>query len=214
MAQILFLPLTQPLVVETSEISNMERGHQGFSSTDPTTLTSEVIELRPVAGRPPGTTFLGAQPSKATVRLNSPSGPLAQVVIDSGSNISLISTRLLNKMDPPLKPKTGQEIKISQVTGRSSPSQYVPLELYFETTESLVSIRIKAYIVTIILGNDFADQYSLLIIREDGTTKLRLGTSGQAIPLDSSVDSAYLEVQAMQLEAAKVRHRRNNKKRR
>ena len=66
----------------------------------------------------------------------------------------------------------------------------------------------------IILGNDFADQYSLSIIREDGSTKLRLGTSNQAIPLDSSVDSAYLEVQAMQLEAARVCHRRNNKKRR
>ena len=169
MAQILFLPLAQPPVVETSEISNTKRGHQGFGSTDPTTFTTEVIELQPVAGRPPGTTFLGAQPSKATVRLNSQNGPLAQVVINSGSNISLISMRLLDKMDPPLKPKTGQEIKISQVTGQSSTSQYVPLELYFETTESLVSIRIEAYIVKdmnapIILGNDFVDQYSLSII--------------------------------------------------
>ena len=149
------------------------------------------------------------QPSKATVRLNSPNGPLAQVVIDSGSNISLVSTQLLDKMNPPLKPKTGQEIKISQVTGRSSTSQYVPLELYFETTKSLVSIKIEAYIVKdmnapIILGNNFADQYSLSIIREDGTTKLRLGTSSLTISLDSSVDSAYLEVQAMQLQAAKV----------
>ena len=117
MAQILFLPLVQPPVVETLEISNTERGPQGFSSTNPTTFTTEVIELRPVAGRPPGTTFLGAQPSKATVRLNSPNSPLAQVVIDSGSNISLVSTQLLDKMDPPLKPKTGQDIKISQVTG-------------------------------------------------------------------------------------------------
>ena len=66
----------------------------------------------------------------------------------------------------------------------------------------------------IILGNDFADQYSLSIIQEDGTTRLRLGTSSQTIPLDSSVDSAYLKVQAMQLQAAKVQHRRNNKKRR
>ena len=85
------------------------------------------------------------------------------------------------------------------------------LELYFETKESLVSIKVKAYIVKdmnapIILGNNFADQYSLSIIQEDGTTRLRLGTSSQTISLDSSVDSAYLEVQAMQLQAARAQH--------
>ena len=45
MAQILFLPLAQPPVVETSEISNMERGPQGFGSTNPTTFATEVVEL-------------------------------------------------------------------------------------------------------------------------------------------------------------------------
>ena len=80
-------------------------------------------------------------------------------------------------------------------------------------------ITIEAYIVKdmnapIILGNDFADQYSLSIIRENGTTSLRLGDSDLSIPLDSSVDSSYLEVQALRSEAAKIQHRKNNKKRR
>ena len=65
----------------------------------------------------------------------------------------------------------------------------------------------------IILGNDFTDQYSLLIIRENGTTSLRLGDSGYSIPLDSSVDSSYLKVQALQLKASKIQHRQNNRNR-
>ena len=218
-AQILFLPLAPLSIQEVSELSSTSRGQQGFGSTDSRTFVSEVIHLKPVAGRPPGTTFLGAQPSKATVRLNSPTGPTAQVVIDSGSNISLVSTRLLEKLDPSPKLRTGQEIKISQVTGRSATSQYVPLDLYFETKDTIVLITIEAYIVKdmnapIILGNDFADQYSLSIIRENGTTNLRLGDSDLSIPLDSSVDSSYLEVKALRSEAAKVQHRRNNKRRR
>ena len=169
-AQILFLPLVVAQVVEALEVSTTERGPQGFGSTNAKTFPSEVIELQPVAGRPPGTTFLGVQASKAMVRLNSPNGSLAQGVINSGSNISLVSTQLFKKI-----------------------------------------IKIEAYIVKdmnapIILGNDFTDQYSLSIMREDGTTSLKLGTSGQTIPLDSSVNSTYLEVQAMQLQAAKVQH--------
>ena len=116
-AQILFLPLAPFKVQEALELSSTTRGQQGFGSTDSRTFATEVIHLKPVAGRPPGTTFLGAQPSKATVRLNAPTGPTAQVVIDSGSNISLVSTRLLEKLNPSPKPRTGQEIKISQVTG-------------------------------------------------------------------------------------------------
>ena len=62
---------------------------------------------------------------------------------------------------------------------------------------------IEAYIVKdmnvpLILGNDFADQYSLSIIWDNGNTSLKLGNSRCAIPLDSSVESSYLNVQALQ----------------
>jgi len=219
MAQILFLQLGQLSISESTTLSKSQRGNGGFGSTDSNSFTSEVIILEPVKGRPPGTTFLGAQPSKATVRLNSPTGLSTQIVIDSGSNITLVSSKLLEKMNPSPRPKEGQNIKINQVTGRSSTTQYVTLNVYFETKPRPVSLKLEAYIVKdmnapLIFGNDFADQYSLSIIRDNGSTSLKLGDSGYTIPLDSSVDSAFLDVKALRAEAMAAQHRRNNHQRR
>jgi len=66
----------------------------------------------------------------------------------------------------------------------------------------------------LILGNDFADQYSLSIIRDNGSTSLKLGDSGHTIPLDSSVDSAFLDIKALRAEAMAAQHRRDNHQRR
>ena len=219
MAQILFLQLGQLPISESSALTKSEKGTGGFGSTDNDTFASEVITLEPIKGRPPGTTFLGAQPSKATVRLNSPTGPSTQIVIDSGSNITLVSSKLLEKMNPSPKSKEGQNIKINQVTGRSSTTQYVTLNIYFDTKPKSITLKLEAYIVKdmnapLILGNDFADQYSLSIIRNNGATSLKLGDSGFTIPLDSSVDSAFLDVKALRAEAMAAQHRRNNCQRR
>ena len=88
----------------------------------------------------------------------------------------------------------------------------------FETNGNTVSLKLEAYIVKdmnapLILGNDFADQYSLSIIRDNGNTSLKLGDSGHTIPLDSSVESSYLDVQALQARAKAILHRKNNKQR-
>ena len=105
------------------------------------------------------------------------------------------------------------------MTGRSSTTQYVPLDLFFETNQKLISLRLEAYIVKdmnapLILGNDFADQYSLSIIRDNGNVSLKLGNSGHSIPLDSLVESSYLDIQALQAKARAILHRKNNKRRR
>ena len=50
MAQILFLPLSQLLMIEMQKLSETTRDNKGFSSTDAKTLTSEVIQLKPTAG--------------------------------------------------------------------------------------------------------------------------------------------------------------------
>jgi len=86
----------------------------GFGSTDCATMISNAIQLKTVAGQPPGTTFLGMQPSKETVSLNSPNGLVSQIIINSGSNISLISSKLLERFNPPLKLKKD---KISKLGG-------------------------------------------------------------------------------------------------
>ena len=98
---------------------------------------------------------------------------------------------------------------MNQVTERSSTSQYITLDLYFETSGDPISIKLEAYVVKdmnapSILGNNFADQYSLLILRENDTTTLKLGYSGYSIPLDSSVDGSFLKVQALQPKASKI----------
>ena len=74
---------------------------------------------------------------------------------------------------------------------------------------------IDAYIVKdmnapLILGNDFADQYSLSILQENGSTSLKLGNSGRTIPLNSSVKSSYLGVQAMTTLSRLKLHRKSN----
>ena len=82
---------------------------------------------------------------------------------------SLVSSKLLERLDPVLKAREGQHIKINQVTRRLSTTLYVPLDLYFETNGSTISLKLEVYIVKdmnapLILGNNFADQYSLSII--------------------------------------------------
>jgi len=104
------------------------------------------------------------------------SGTKSSVIIDSGSNISLISSQLISQIQPPLKIKTGQKIKISQVTGWSSTNEYVNIDLYFNMEDGPVRLDLEAYVIKdmnapIILGNEFADQYSLSIIQnKEGTT--------------------------------------------
>ena len=171
MAQILFLPLSQLPTRNSEQLSETSRGAKGFSSTDIITLqaSTQLTQLQPITARPPGTTFLGVQPLRVDVRLGGPCRSKTAMIMDSGSNISLISTSLLSTMSPSPKEKMGQSIKINQVTGRSSTNKYVSITTYFETSEGPVSMDIDAYIVKdmnapLILGNDFADQYSLSIL--------------------------------------------------
>ena len=210
-AQILFIPLANPIVNTNPNIDKIERGAKGFGSTDAHAHIADVLQLKPATGRPPGTTFLGSQPSQTKIRLNTPDGPEAPIVIDSGSNISLVSSKLLETMDPPLRVREGQNIQINQVTGRSSTNRFVPMKLHFGTDEGPVALDIEAYVVKdmnapLILGNDFADQYSLSILREDGSTKLRLGNSSRTITMDSSVHSSFLETRAYHVQVAAKLH--------
>ena len=130
MAQLLFIPISQLSITEMNILSQTKCSSRGFGSTDCATMISNTIQLKTIAGQPPGTTFLGMQLSKATVNLNSLNGLVSQIIINSGSNISLISSKLLERFNPPLKLKEGQDIKINQVTRQLSTNQYIPLDLY------------------------------------------------------------------------------------
>src|SRR6202050_434911 len=118
--------------------------------------------------RPPRCPFLGATAAHVPVTINSLRDNPLNIVINSGSNITLISMRTLDGLQEAPKVKKGQKINLVQVTGKVSISRYVDLELYFHTKEGLVEIKVEAYVVKgmttpLILGNDFTDQYSLLV---------------------------------------------------
>ena len=87
---------------------------------------------------------------------------------------------------------------VVQVTGKASISGYVKLELYFCTKEGPVKIKVEAYIAKgmttpLILGNDFADQYSLSVKRMEGRTFLEFGDSGRSLNIASSVASEIID---------------------
>ena len=59
----------------------------------------------------------------------------------------------------------------------------------------------------IIIGNDFATAYSILILREGGGARLRLGHKKEHfIPLDTEVDNSYLDTVALTIEAERKEH--------
>ena len=99
---------------------------------------------------------------------------LTKVIIDSGSDITIISQKSLSEMQTPIKPRQGQQVNLVQVTGNASISGYVNIDLYFYTLDGPVKINVKAYVVKgmntpLILGNDFADQYSISVICQEGS---------------------------------------------
>jgi len=72
-------------------------------------------------------------------------------------------------MQNPPKLKQGQRINLVQVTGNAFISGYVEVDIYFHTSEGPVEINVEAYVVKgmtspFILGNDFANQYSISVI--------------------------------------------------
>ena len=86
---------------------------------------------------------------------------LTKVIIDSESDITLISQKSLSEMQTPIKLQQGQ-VNLVQVTGNASISGYVDIDLYFHTPDGPIKINVKAHVVKgistpLILGNDFVD---------------------------------------------------------
>ena len=133
--------------------------------------------------RPPGCSFLGATAAHVPVSINLPTENCSDIIIDSRSDITLISAKTLEGLSGGPKMKEGQKINLVQVTGKASISGYVELDLYFNTKDGPVKIKVEAYIVKgmttpLILGNDFANQYSLSVKGMEGRTFLEFGDSG------------------------------------
>ncbi|KAI0323441.1 hypothetical protein GY45DRAFT_639113 [Cubamyces sp. BRFM 1775] len=128
-------------------------------------------KLERIMARPPGCSFLGARATTLNARLQSQEEEPIQVILDSGSDITLISQKVLNAMSHSPRPRSGQKVKLIQVTGTATISGYVPLDLYFETLDGPVKMFVEAYVV------------------KEGETKVVFGASGREIHVPSFSDS-------------------------
>lgn len=155
-------------------------------SKDPRT-----VRMSPLLARPSGCCFLG---SRALEVHGSVNDVMMAMIIDSGSDITLISEKTLRGMMHNPKIRKGQRIQLIQVTGRTVIDGYVTVNLNFETEEGPVEFEVDAYVVKnmtspFILGNDYADQYSLSILREGGNTQLKFGDTGRCITVHNSLSA-------------------------
>ena len=85
-------------------------------------------------------------------------------------------------MQTPIKLQQGQQVNLVQVIGNVSIFGYVDIDLYFHTLDGPIKINVKAYVVKgmstpLILGNDFADQYSISVICQEGSCTIEFGDS-------------------------------------
>ena len=128
-----------------------------------------LLKLRKHMSRPAGCAFLGTKATTTKVWLGEHGKNQQDLIADSGSDIMLISQGALNQMENPLKIQTGQKVNLIQVTGTSKISGYMNLPIIFETDSGPVQIDVEVYVIKgmttpVILGNDFADQFSISIV--------------------------------------------------
>ena len=82
--------------------------------------------------------------------------------------------------------------------GNASISEYVNIDLYSHTLDGPVKINVKAYVVNgmstpLVLGNDFADKYSISVIHQEGSCTIEFGDSDQRMPVNNSVSLPFLD---------------------
>jgi hypothetical protein len=74
----------------------------------------------------------------------------------------------------------------------------VDINIYFHTPNGLVKINVEAYAVKgkrtpLILGNDFADQYSISVIQKEGTCFIEFGDSDWRMLVNNLVSPPFID---------------------
>jgi hypothetical protein len=161
-------------------------------------MSKPLVELKKHQARPPRCSFLGSQAAQVPTTFNLINKNLAKVIVDSGSDITLISQKLLTKILNKVQLRQGPKINSVQVTGNASISGYVDIDLYFHTPDGPVKINVEAYVVKsmstpFILGKDFADQCSISVIRKEGICFIEFGDSDRRMPVNNSVSPPCID---------------------
>jgi hypothetical protein len=131
----------------------------------------KVTQLRPSFVKPPSCAYLGVQVTQIRGYVNSLFEVPSPIVIDSGSDITLILEKYLKSLMKTPKVRRGQRITLVQVTGKSLITGYVNLDLFFPIlgeNYDTVKLSVEVYVVkgmttNLILGNDFSEQYGIRI---------------------------------------------------
>ena len=174
-------------------------------------IKNDSILLSKIFSKPPGTSFLGTNPCMANVKI----GEIrTKAIIDSGSDITLISNKLYNSIKPKLPIHMGKKIGLVQVTSKTSIEKFVKIKLEFKTDNGPIQMEVEAYIVDnmsspIILGNDFAEQYEISILRSKGTTRMQIGTAKYSLLLQT-VDKPYDKVSTFSTRTEVKKHKKEN----
>ena len=240
-AQVILENAETPPIKSVSYLKPTERGTKGFGSSSSVEAQTNIVDtneevktslknqtlvqqrhnlivLPKIMERPLGCSFIGTTPTTALVNLGSVNGPTTKIIIDSGSDITLVSPETLSRMPNPPKKHQGKQVKLSQVTAKITISGYVDLPLIFSTNKGPIQANIEAYVVNgmttpLILGNDFADQYSLSIIRDKGESVLKFADTGRTMKLENSVSGSHTpeEVKIFLVKVKKNKHKSSNK---
>ncbi|KAK7468498.1 hypothetical protein VKT23_001366 [Stygiomarasmius scandens] len=128
------------LARNVTAVNHIVRTHNAVTSDRP------LLELKRVLDKPPGTSFLGSEATQTIATVNGLEDQIP-IIIDSGSDITLISQGALDNLSCKMKKRVGQNINLIQVTGSATISEFVSLDLYFHTLMGPVKIAVEAYIV-------------------------------------------------------------------
>jgi len=118
-----------------------------------------------------------------------------------------------------IKPKPslhkGKRIGLTQVTHKTSIEDYAKLDLEFITDNGSIILKVEAYLVKnmsspLILGNDFAEQYEISILRKNGTTRLQFGKFNNSILLQN-VNKPNEKVSSLMTKVDMKTHKKSNK---
>ncbi|KAB5587726.1 hypothetical protein CTheo_8833 [Ceratobasidium theobromae] len=142
-----FISSTLPILPKLPSRKHLAKQLKLASSCSMNIKVGEELIPKRLMSQPPGTAFFGCKTTIIQGWIQSQEGPKQDVTFNSGSEITLINERLLKTLKPEPRIKTGQHLKLIQVTGP-------------------VKMLVKAYVVPkmntpFILGTDFATQFQL-----------------------------------------------------
>ena len=139
--------------------------------------------------RPAGHSVRGVDAFKLHCHVNSLKEPAAIVIGDSGAAPTLISSSFLSKLTRTRpKARTGQKLKLIQLTGSAGCSEYVKLDLYFRSQLGPVCFKgVEAYVVkgmeaNMLIGEDTQLAWQLHTIHPGGKRYWKIGDSPHLIP--------------------------------